>query len=97
MPCDLKLNDEAPQTWQVALPADTWTASSSTGGLATPVSIKLPEDEGSNQLHFTLNLMACAKDTCVPLKLSVVFDVHRRADAPAVVAEEKTLLIEKRL
>lgn len=90
---DLKLNADAPQEWQVSLPANTWTAKSLTGRLSSPVSVKLPEEEAGNQLRVTLNIMACTADTCVPLKLSVLFNVQRRADAPTVVNEEKELVI----
>lgn len=90
---DLKLNVDAPQEWQVSLPANTWTAKSLTGRLSTPVSVKLPKEEARNQLRVTLNLMACTTDTCVPLKLSVLFNIQRRTDAPTVVTEEKELVI----
>ena len=91
---DLKLNADAPQEWQVSLPANTWTAKSLTGRLSTPISVKLPEEEEErNQLRVTLNIMACTVDTCVPLKLSVLFNVQRRTDAPTVVTEEKELVI----
>lgn len=90
---DLKLNADAPQEWQVSLPANTWTAKSLTDRLSTPISVKLPEEEERNQLHVTLNIMACTADTCVPLKLSVLFNVQRRTDAPTVVTEEKELVI----
>src|SRR5436309_2305364 len=70
---DLKLNVDAPQEWHASLPVNTWTANSLTGGLSTPVSVKLPADEAHNQLRITLNIMACTIDTCVPLKLSVLF------------------------
>ncbi|EZA57063.1 hypothetical protein DMN91_007077 [Ooceraea biroi] len=94
---DLKLNEDAPQEWHVSLPVNTWAASSLRGRLSTPVSIKLSEGEEPSQLYITLNIMACTKDTCVPLKLSVIFNVHRQPDAPAVVVEEKTLVVEKQL
>ncbi|KYM97574.1 NHL repeat-containing protein 2 [Cyphomyrmex costatus] len=90
---DLKLNAGAPQEWQVSLPANTWTAKSLTGRLSTPISVKLPEEETCNQLPVTLNIMACTADSCVPLKLSVLFNVQRKADAPTVVTEEKELVI----
>ncbi|XP_018341398.1 PREDICTED: NHL repeat-containing protein 2 isoform X1 [Trachymyrmex septentrionalis] len=90
---DLKLNADAPQEWQVSLPANTWTAKSLTGRLSTPISVKLPEEETRNQLSVTLNIMACTVDTCVPLKLSVLFNVQRKTDAPTVVTEEKELVI----
>lgn len=90
---DLKLNVDAPQEWQVSLPTNTWTAKSLTGRLSTPISVKLPKEETCNQLRVTLNIMACTADTCVPLKLSVLFDVQRRTDAPTVVIEEKELVI----
>ncbi|XP_070153550.1 NHL repeat-containing protein 2 [Polyergus mexicanus] len=90
---DLKLNVDAPQEWHVSLPVNTWTASSFTGGLSTPVSMKLPADEKENQLRITLNIMACTVDTCIPLKLSVLFNVHRKMDAPIIVTEEKELVV----
>lgn len=90
---NLKLNADTPQEWQVSLPASTWTAKSLTGRLSTPVSVKLPEEETRNQLPVTLNIMACTADTCVPLKLSVLFNVQRTTDAPTVVTEEKELVI----
>ncbi|KYQ53970.1 NHL repeat-containing protein 2 [Trachymyrmex zeteki] len=90
---DLKLNADVPQEWQVSLPANTWTAKSLTGRLSTPISVKLPEEETRNQLPVILNIMACTVDTCVPLKLSVLFNVQRKTDAPTVVTEEKELVI----
>ncbi|KAL6423694.1 hypothetical protein ACFW04_010296 [Cataglyphis niger] len=90
---DLKLNVDAPQEWHVSLPVNTWTAICSTGGLSTPVSVKLPADEAQNQLRVTINIMACTVDTCIPLKLSVLFNVHRRTDAPMIVTEEKKLVV----
>lgn len=90
---DLKLNVDAPQKWHVTLPVNTWTTNSLTGKLSTPVSVKLPEDEARNQLRITLNIIACTVETCMPLKLFVVFNVHRRVDAPTVVTEEKELVI----
>lgn len=90
---DLKLNVDAPQEWQVSLPVNTWTAKSLTGRLSTPISVKLPEEETRSQLRITLNIMACTADTCVPLKLSVLFNVQRRTDAPTVVTEEKELFV----
>lgn len=91
---NLKLNVDAPQEWHVFLPINTWTANSLTGGLSTPVSVKLPADETENQLRITLNIMACTVDTCIPLKLSVLFNVHRRTDAPLIVTEEKELVVD---
>jgi len=90
---DMKLNADAPQKWHVTLPVSTWTTNSLTGRLSTPVSVKLPEDEAHNQLRVTLNIMACTAEMCVPLKLSVVFNVHRSVDAPTVVTEEKELVV----
>ncbi|KAL0134677.1 hypothetical protein PUN28_001457 [Cardiocondyla obscurior] len=90
---DLKLNADAPQEWQVSLPTSTWTAKSLTDKLSTPISVKLPEEETRSQLRVTLNIMACTADTCVPLKLSVLFNVQRRTDAPTVVTEKKELVI----
>jgi len=89
----MKLNVDAPQKWHVTLPVSTWTTNSLTGGLTTPVSVRLPEDEAHNQLHVTLNIMACTAEMCVPLKLFVVFNVHRSVDAPTIVTEEKELVI----
>lgn len=91
---NLKLNVDAPQKWHVFLPVNTWTANSLTGGLSTPVLVKLPADEAENQLRITLNIMACTVDTCIPLKLSVLFNVHRRTDAPIIVTEEKELVVD---
>ncbi|XP_012235292.1 NHL repeat-containing protein 2 [Linepithema humile] len=90
---DFKLSAEAPQKWHVTLPVDTWTTNSLTGELSTPVSVKLPEDEAHNQLRVALNIIACTTETCVPFKLSVVFNVQRKVDAPTVVTEEKELVI----
>lgn len=90
---DLKLNVDAPQEWQVSLPSNTWTAKSLTGRLSTPISVKLPKEETRSQLRVILNIMACTADMCVPLKLSILFNVERRTDAPTVVIEEKELVI----
>lgn len=91
---NLKLNVDAPQEWHVSLPVNTWTANSLRGKLSTPVSMKLPPDEAQNQLRVTLNIMACTVDICLPLKLSVLFNVHRRTDAPIIVTEEKELVVD---
>lgn len=90
---DLKLNTDAPQRWNVSLPVNTWTANALSGKLPTLVSIKIPEGDAHNELGVTLNIIACTADTCVPLKLSVVFNVNRRTDAPTVITEEKELVI----
>lgn len=94
---DMKLNADAPQRWHVTLPVSTWTTNSSTGKLSTPVSVKLPEDEAHKQLRVTLNIIACTAEMCVPLKLSVVYNVHRSVDAPTVVTEEKELVVTQGL
>jgi len=91
---DLKLNADAPQEWQISLLANTWTTKSLTGRLSTPISVKLPEEEACNQLHIILNIIACTADICVPLKLSVLFNVQRKTDAPTIVTEEKELVID---
>jgi len=90
---DLKLNADALQEWQVSLLANTWTTKSLRGRLSTPISIKLPEEEACNQLHVILNIIACTGNICVPLKLSVLFNVQRKTDAPTIVTEEKELVI----
>ncbi|XP_072766908.1 NHL repeat-containing protein 2 [Anoplolepis gracilipes] len=90
---DLKLNVDAPQKWHVSLPVKTWTANSLAGELSTAVSVKVPAGKAQNQLCIILNIMACTVDTCVPLKLSVLFNVHRRTDALTIVNEEKELVI----
>jgi len=61
--------------------------------LLTPILVKLPEEEAHNQLHVTLNIMAYTADMCVPLKLSILFNVQRRTDVPTVVTEKKELII----
>jgi len=90
---NLKLNADAPQEWEISLPTNTWTTKSLRGRLSTPISIKLPEEEACNQLHVILNIIACTTDICVPLKLSVLFNVQRKTDAPTIVTEEKELVV----
>lgn len=91
---EMKLNTDAPQGWTVSLPANTGTANTLTGRLPTPVSVKFPEGETDDKFSVALNIIACTADTCLPMKLSVVFNVRRNADAPTVVTEEKELVIE---
>jgi len=94
---NLRLNENVPQIWHVFLPVSTWTADSLTGELSTPVSIKLSEineNEESNELPIILNIMTCTNDSCLPLKLSVIFNIHRQTDAPTAVMEEKKLVVD---
>lgn len=91
---EMKLNMDAPQGWKLTLPANTGTADALTGRLPTPVSVKFPEGEAHNKFSVALNIIACTADTCLPKKLFVVFNVHRSADAPIVVTEEKELVVQ---
>lgn len=91
---DFKLAVDAPQKWCVSLPVNTWTVNALTGTLPTHISVKLPEDGVCNKLCVLLNIVACTTNLCVPLQLSVVFNVYRSADAPTFVTEEKNLIIE---
>lgn len=91
---EMKLNTDAPQGWTVSLPANTGTANALTGRLPTPVSVKFPESEAHSKFSVALNIIACTADTCLPMKLSVMFNVRRSADAPTVQTEEKELVIQ---
>ncbi|EFN81636.1 NHL repeat-containing protein 2 [Harpegnathos saltator] len=91
---EMKLNMDAPQRWTVSLPANTGTTDTLTGRLPTPVSIKFPEGEADNKFSVVLNIIGCTTDTCLPMKLSVMFNVHRSADVPTMVTEEKELVIQ---
>ncbi|XP_014482283.1 PREDICTED: NHL repeat-containing protein 2 [Dinoponera quadriceps] len=90
----MKLNVDAPQGWAVSLPANVGTADALTGRLPTPVSVRLPEGEARSKFSVALNIIACTADTCLPMKLSVVFNVHRNADAPTIVSEKRELVIQ---
>lgn len=90
----MKLNMDAPQGWTVSLPANAATANALTGRLPTPVSVKFPEGEADSKFSVVLNIIACTIDTCLPMKLSVVFNVHRSKEAPTVVTEEKELIVQ---
>ncbi|XP_017796605.1 PREDICTED: NHL repeat-containing protein 2 isoform X1 [Habropoda laboriosa] len=92
---DLKLNSNAPQKWTVNLSRNTgWSAAATSGELSSPVSIKICEGYGTQEVLVTLDIIACKITECVPKKLSVVYRVHQKTNAPNSVIEEKQLVVE---
>ncbi|CAK9824867.1 NHL repeat-containing protein 2 [Anthophora retusa] len=92
---DLKLNTNAPQKWTIHLSRNTgWSAVATSGELSSPVSIKICKGDGTHQVLVTLDIIACKITECVLKKLSVVYRVHQKANAPNFVIEQKELVIK---
>ncbi|CAL7938085.1 unnamed protein product [Xylocopa violacea] len=93
---DLKLNSEAPQKWIVNLPKNSsgWTAVAQKGELSNPISIKVPEGNGSHEIQVTLDIVACKTTECLPKRLLVLYRIDQKAGASNVVTEKKQLIVK---
>lgn len=74
---DLKLNTEAPQRWSLSQIPSSWSALNLNGTLENPIHVQYSQGKEKQEISIFLNIVACKTTECIPMKIMILYHVHR--------------------
>ncbi|XP_018561390.1 NHL repeat-containing protein 2 isoform X2 [Anoplophora glabripennis] len=89
---DLKLTDDAPQSWLVDLPDSTWSCVPKNGSnlknINLVISVPLERDAKDNFADIVFSLVTCTRETCLPKNFIIRLPVVYSKDASTSVTRK---------